>query len=118
MKQDCYPLDSNVEYPNKNFLVVGVYGHHYHHHTFVIRYNSIKFIFHLYRVEKGHSLSTNSRKALNAFAHLNTVIVGSNPTQCMVVRVNFVLYSWLGRPPLWSIGQSSWLQNGDVLCFL
>jgi hypothetical protein len=24
---------------------------------------------------------------------------------------------WL-RPPLWSSGQSSWLQNGDVLCFL
>jgi hypothetical protein len=22
------------------------------------------------------------------------------------------------RPPLWSSGQSSWLQNGDVLCFL
>jgi hypothetical protein len=22
------------------------------------------------------------------------------------------------RPPLWSNGQSSWLQNGDVLCFL
>jgi hypothetical protein len=24
----------------------------------------------------------------------------------------------LTRPPLWSNGQSSWLQNGDVLCFL
>jgi hypothetical protein len=24
----------------------------------------------------------------------------------------------LCRPPLWSSGQSSWLQNGDVLCFL
>jgi uncharacterized Fe-S cluster protein YjdI len=23
-----------------------------------------------------------------------------------------------GEPPLWSSGQSSWLQNGDVLCFL
>jgi hypothetical protein len=22
------------------------------------------------------------------------------------------------RPPLWSSGQSSWLQNKDVLCFL
>jgi hypothetical protein len=22
------------------------------------------------------------------------------------------------RPPLWSSGQSSWLQNGNVLCFL
>jgi hypothetical protein len=22
------------------------------------------------------------------------------------------------RPPLWSSGQSSWLQNGDILCFL
>jgi hypothetical protein len=24
----------------------------------------------------------------------------------------------LDRPPLWSSGQSSWLHNGDVLCFL
>jgi hypothetical protein len=24
----------------------------------------------------------------------------------------------LERPPLWSSGQSSWLQDGDVLCFL
>jgi hypothetical protein len=24
----------------------------------------------------------------------------------------------LQRPPLWSSGQSSWLQYGDVLCFL
>jgi hypothetical protein len=24
----------------------------------------------------------------------------------------------VNRPPLWSSGQSSWLQNGDVLCFL
>jgi hypothetical protein len=22
------------------------------------------------------------------------------------------------RPPLWSSGQSSWLHNGDVLCYL
>jgi hypothetical protein len=33
----------------------------------------------------------------------------------------FLLYCilmTLNRPPLWSSGQSSWLQNGDVLCFL
>jgi hypothetical protein len=24
----------------------------------------------------------------------------------------------IALPPLWSSGQSSWLQNGDVLCFL
>jgi hypothetical protein len=24
----------------------------------------------------------------------------------------------IARPPLWSSGRSSWLQNGDVLCFL
>jgi hypothetical protein len=29
-----------------------------------------------------------------------------------------LLYIEEGRPPLWSSGQSSWLQNGDVLCFL
>jgi hypothetical protein len=26
--------------------------------------------------------------------------------------------SEIGKPPLWSSGQSSWLHNGDVLCFL
>jgi hypothetical protein len=34
----------------------------------------------------------------------------------------YELYIWgqacKVRPPLWSSGQSSWLQNGDVLCFL
>jgi hypothetical protein len=28
-----------------------------------------------------------------------------------------VIYVFVG-PPLWSSDQSSWLQNGDVLCFL
>jgi hypothetical protein len=30
-------------------------------------------------------------------------------------RLDHVRIPW---PPLWSSGQSSWLQNGDVLCFL
>jgi hypothetical protein len=32
----------------------------------------------------------------------------------------FISYEYVeeSRPPLWSSGQSSWLQNGDVLCFL
>jgi hypothetical protein len=29
-----------------------------------------------------------------------------------------VSYVEESRPPLWSSGQSSWLHNGDVLCFL
>jgi hypothetical protein len=29
-----------------------------------------------------------------------------------------VCYAEESRPPLWSGGQSSWLQNGDILCFL
>jgi hypothetical protein len=34
------------------------------------------------------------------------------------VGFNF-LQEWIYTcPPLWSSGQSSWLQNGDVLCFL
>jgi hypothetical protein len=32
--------------------------------------------------------------------------------------MEFVCYVEESRPPLWSSGQSSWLQNGDVLCFL
>jgi hypothetical protein len=34
------------------------------------------------------------------------------------VRAEFICYVEESRPPLWSSGQSSWLQNGDVLCFL
>jgi hypothetical protein len=34
------------------------------------------------------------------------------------VRTEFACYVEESRPPLWSSGQSSWLQNGDVLCFL
>jgi hypothetical protein len=30
----------------------------------------------------------------------------------------YVCYVEESEPPLWSSGQSSWLQNGDVLCFL
>jgi hypothetical protein len=34
------------------------------------------------------------------------------------VRTEFICYVEDSRPPLWSSGQSSWLQNGGVLCFL
>jgi hypothetical protein len=34
------------------------------------------------------------------------------------VRTEFICYVEESKPPLWSSGQSSWLQNGDVLCFL
>jgi hypothetical protein len=30
----------------------------------------------------------------------------------------FLMFTKLCRPPLWCSGQSSWLQIGDVLCFL
>jgi hypothetical protein len=30
----------------------------------------------------------------------------------------YICYVEESRPPLWSSGQSSWLQNGDVLWFL
>jgi hypothetical protein len=30
----------------------------------------------------------------------------------------FIFLYTVGRPSLWSSGQSSWLQNGDALCFL
>jgi hypothetical protein len=32
--------------------------------------------------------------------------------------VHICVTGWLTWPPLWSSGQSSWLQNGEVLCFL
>jgi hypothetical protein len=34
------------------------------------------------------------------------------------VRTEFICYVEESRPRLWSSGQSSWLHNGDVLCFL
>jgi hypothetical protein len=34
------------------------------------------------------------------------------------VRTELICYVEESRPPLWSSGQSSWLHNGDVLCFL
>jgi hypothetical protein len=37
---------------------------------------------------------------------------------CISSVTFFVWCPCLIRPPLWSSGQSSWLQNGDVLCFL
>jgi hypothetical protein len=33
-------------------------------------------------------------------------------------KINSDMHNINTRPPLWSSGQSSWLQNGDVLCFL
>jgi hypothetical protein len=34
------------------------------------------------------------------------------------VRIECICYVEESRPPLWSSGKSSWLLNGDVLCFL
>jgi hypothetical protein len=34
------------------------------------------------------------------------------------VRYELNVYVEESRPPLWSSGESSWLQIGDVLCFL
>jgi hypothetical protein len=38
-------------------------------------------------------------------------------------ELNIYIYIYIchveeSRPPLWSSGQSSWLQNGDVLCLM
>jgi hypothetical protein len=46
--------------------------------------------------------------------------LGSTPrlTDWLTVSCNVTLTLTLTRPPLWSSGQSSWLRNGDVLCFL
>jgi hypothetical protein len=41
--------------------------------------------------------------------------------RCIVFPGTNIIYIWYmeeSRPPLWSSGQGSWLQNGDVLCFL
>jgi hypothetical protein len=34
------------------------------------------------------------------------------------VSCEYICYVEESRPPLWCSGQSSWLHNGDVLCFL
>jgi hypothetical protein len=33
-------------------------------------------------------------------------------------ELNLIWYVEESRPPLWCSGQSSWLLNGDILCFL
>jgi hypothetical protein len=38
------------------------------------------------------------------------------PSESVTLHLMLLMVSC--RPPLWSSGQSSWLQNGDVLCFL
>jgi hypothetical protein len=40
------------------------------------------------------------------------------PGQTGRLTVGRKLTACLPRPSLWSSGQGSWLQNGDVLCFL
>jgi hypothetical protein len=48
-------------------------------------------------------------------------ISGHRTEMCCVsceVRTEFTCYVEESRSPLWSSGQSSWLQNGNVLCFL
>jgi hypothetical protein len=37
---------------------------------------------------------------------------------CLYVRPHSSQFTYIDWPPLWSSGQSSWLHNGDVLCFL
>jgi hypothetical protein len=50
---------------------------------------------------------------------VNCPRLGSIPrhTDWLIVSRNVTLTLTL-RPPLWSSGQRSWLQNGDLLCFL
>jgi hypothetical protein len=53
--------------------------------------------------------------------HLKGYIPGQSLTlepllRPFIQRKQRVCCDW--RPPLWSSGQNSWLQNGDVLCFL
>jgi hypothetical protein len=59
-------------------------------------------------------------KCLGAFNHWST------PFPCLLnylalpldFSILFFSSTTFSRPPLWSSGQSSWLQKGDVLCFL
>jgi hypothetical protein len=40
------------------------------------------------------------------------------PGNTSSANISFLLTVSESRPPLWSSSQSSWLHNGDVLCFL
>jgi hypothetical protein len=48
------------------------------------------------------------------------IFYNSQNGQSPNIKKGSYIHFWLvpSRPPLWSSGQSSWLQNGDVLCFL
>jgi hypothetical protein len=52
-------------------------------------------------------LCISSNEQLNKSGHVVTLLI------CICI-----CYVEENRPPLWSSGQSSWLHNGDVLCFL
>jgi hypothetical protein len=47
-----------------------------------------------------------------------TIVDFSRPSDLGIMRWEYLDQYMYSRPPLWSSGHSSWLQNGDVLCFL
>jgi hypothetical protein len=49
-------------------------------------------------------------------SHLFSVPYVLLPFELSLIRLN--IWLTIGWPPLWSSGQNSWLQNGNVLCFL
>jgi hypothetical protein len=64
---------------------------------------------------------TAVRLTKDLFRDLVVRVPGYRSEMCCVsceVRTEFICYVGESRPPLWPSGQSSWLQNKDVLCFL
>jgi hypothetical protein len=65
--------------------------------------------------------SINHTEPINDFCRRMRNVLRKNTSQLQQTALNFGFFfhvDYIRRLPLWSSGQSSWLHNGDVLCFL
>jgi hypothetical protein len=80
---------------------------------------------HLYKQQKSSSSTTSLHKhsvlEVDRFCGQVDKVPGYKTEMYYVlceVRTKCICYVEGSRPPLWSSAQSSWLQNGEILCFM
>jgi hypothetical protein len=64
------------------------------------------------------AVSSQSIWSYCQYRHRRLISTLQTQAMFMTVQLSFINYDLNFWPPLWSGGQSSWLQNGDLLCFL
>jgi hypothetical protein len=71
----------------------------------------------------GNKVNANKHCSHHVFLAISVLLLGRKQnckvslSICTLEMHNFIFLG-IHRPPLWSSGHSSWLQIGDVLCFL